>query len=49
MTGERTGVQVEAEAQVELRSKRCSGTFNMAVGERNKVRSCRLLNFILDP
>lgn len=47
--GERKGVQVEAEAWAELRSKTWPGTSNMVVEERNKVRSCRLLNFILDP
>lgn len=45
MKGERTSAWVWAR----LRSRRWPGTLNMAGKEESKVRSCRLLNFIVDP
>lgn len=45
MKGERTSAWVWAR----LKSRRWPGTLNMAGKEESKVRSYRLLNFIVDP
>lgn len=47
MKGEGTSVWAEAVAWAKLRSRRWPGTFNRAE-EESKVRSCRLLNYMLD-